>query len=150
MKEIYYTYNNEAIASCVILKVLQQVKTIEFARSYLILPILLDDRTIAYLLNNNDQTLTLENFITIQPRLFASFNKRFLALLPVCINSLLLLTKSKKIGIAKNISLKIEVQFDNENLGDRFIKINEALPSFLQMVEKYSTVQLYQLLKVQL
>ena len=33
MKEIYYTYNNEAIASCVFLELLQKVGVIDIARS---------------------------------------------------------------------------------------------------------------------
>lgn len=48
MKEIYYTYNNEAIASCVFLELLQKVGVIDIARSCLILPFLLDDRTVKY------------------------------------------------------------------------------------------------------
>jgi hypothetical protein len=150
MKEIYYTYNNEAIASCVLLSAIQQTKAIDIARSCLILPFLLDDRTVRNLQSRNAEEMNLENFIKEQPRLFSSFNKRYLALLPISINSLLLLNKSNQIQIAANISSKSDLSFADANLGDRYNKIGEALPNLLNMLKEYSTPQLYQLLKIQL
>lgn len=150
MKEIYYTYNNEAIASCVMLKALQNIKAIDIARSCLILPFLLDDKTVTHLRNNKGNNLNLENLIKEQPRLFTFFNKRYLALLPISINSLILLNKSNQIEIESDISLKNGMLPDIINIGDRFNKINEVLPSLLTMIEKYTTTQLYQLLKIQL
>lgn len=41
MKEIYYIYNNEAIASCIFLAYLQNTRTVDIARLCLILPFLL-------------------------------------------------------------------------------------------------------------
>lgn len=150
MKEIYYNYNNEAIASCVLLSALQQTNSIDIARSCLILPFLLDDRTVRNLNNTNVEGTSLENFIKEQPRLFSSFNKRYLALLPISINSLLLLNKSNQIQIASNISSKSDLSFSNASLGDRYNRIGEALPNLLNMIKEYSTPQLYQLLKIQL
>lgn len=46
MKQIYYIYNNEAIASCILLSVLNKVGKLDIARLCLILPFLLDDRTL--------------------------------------------------------------------------------------------------------
>ena len=54
MKEVYYIYNNEAIASCIFLAYLQNVKSINMAQSCLILPFLLDDRTVTYFMNIQD------------------------------------------------------------------------------------------------
>ena len=80
MKEIYYVYNNEAIASCVFLAYLQNTKTIDIARSCLILPFLLDDRTVAYLKSIiTDEKSSLDCIVNNKPKLFASFNKRFLS-----------------------------------------------------------------------
>lgn len=150
MKEIYYTYNNEAIASCVILQSLQQVQSIDIARSCLLLPFLLDDRTVNYLQYVKNDDLSLENFILARPSLFASFNRRYLALLPITINSLMMLSKGNQIDISPNISIKINVLPDNIEIGDRFNEIKNALPTLLKMIVKQDTTQLYQLLKIQL
>jgi hypothetical protein len=149
MKEIYYIYNNEAIASCVFLAVLKQTQPFDIARSCLILPFLLDDRTVNYFANNNN--IELEQMIKEQPRLFISFNKRYLSLLPVTINSLMLLMKSNQISIEKEIVLNNFMDFVIPNTcGDRFNKIRKVLPHFLSIFERYTTTQLYKILNIQL
>lgn len=150
MKEIYYTYNNEAIASCIFLSILNNADEFDIARSCLILPFLLDDRTVNYLVRNKHVETDLEQIIKEQPRLFVSFNKRYLSLLPVTINSLLLLKKSNQIKISVQISSIGHLVFDEQNLGERFQKIEEITPKFLSVIEKYSTSQLYKMLKIQL
>ena len=76
MKEVYYIYNNEAIASCIFLAYLQNVKSIDMAQSCLILPFLLDDRTVTYFMNiQDDDDNSLEYIVNNRPKLFASFNK---------------------------------------------------------------------------
>ncbi len=150
MKEIYYTYNNEAIASCALLSVLNQVDKLDIARSCLILPFLLDDRTVNHLTKNQGQNLSLEQLEKDHPRLFISFNKRYLSLLPVTINSLMILSKSTQITIGDGIIKAEKFSFDNTNLGDRFSKIEKAIPDFVTMIEKYQTTQLYKALKIQL
>tara|TARA_R110000868_G_scaffold230846_1_gene484092 strand:+ start:2064 stop:2516 length:453 start_codon:yes stop_codon:yes gene_type:complete len=150
MKEIYYVYNNEAIASCIFLSILNNVDKLDIARSCLILPFLLDDRTVSYLSRNLDNELELEQLIKEQSRLFTSFNKRYLSLLPVTINSLVLLGNSNQVSLGHEIVNNITLNLEKKNLGDRFNKIEEVIPKFLSMLEKYSTVQLYKTLKVQL
>lgn len=152
MKEIYYTYNNEAIASCIFLEILQQIKAIDIARSCLILPFLLDDRTVKYLQRlSNEENISLEHITKEQPRLFTSFNKRYLSLLPITINSLILLNKNNQIGVTtSDISVKSRFIYGETDMGDRFSEIKKALPAFIKMIEKYSTVQLYRILKIQL
>lgn len=150
MKEIYYTYNNEAIASCTILKVIQDVKTFDIARSCLILPFLLDDRTVNYFKTIKDNDLTLEETINIKPRLYSSFNKRYLALLPITINSLMILSKSNQIEINPLISIKNEGLPENLDLGKRFNEIKLAIPYLLKMIEKHDTTYLYKILNIQL
>ncbi|KAA9040835.1 hypothetical protein FW778_01990 [Ginsengibacter hankyongi] len=150
MKEIYYTYNNEAIASCVMIQVLHEVKSIDIARSCLLLPFLLDDRTVNYLQSVKSEDLTLESFINNRPHLFTTFNKRFLALMPITINALMMLSKSNQIEIAKTISLKQAIQLDKIAMGNRFNEIEKILSAFLIMMEKHNTTQLYQLLNIQL
>lgn len=150
MKEIYYTYNNEAIASCTILKVIQEIKSLDIARSCLILPFLLDDRTVYYFKTIKEDDLSLETVIKLKPRLFTSFYKRYLALLPITINSLMLLSKSNQIEITSSILLKNGALPDNLDIGERFNKIKLAMPTLLRILEKYETPDLYKTLNIQL
>jgi len=150
MKEIYYVYNNEAIASCIFLSILNKVNSLDIARSCLILPFLLDDKTVSYLTKNQDIELDLEQLIKKQPRLFTSFNKRYLSLLPITINSFMLLNKSNQIKIENQITTNSSLNIENQELGNRFSKIEKIIPPFLSMIERYSTSQLYKTLKVQL
>ncbi|GHT10581.1 hypothetical protein FACS189432_03920 [Bacteroidia bacterium] len=150
MKEIYYIYNNEAIASCVFLSVLDSLKTLDIARSCLILPFLLDDRTVNYLLDNQNNELTLEQMKKNKPLLFTSFNKRYLSLLPVTINSLMILRKSNQIGIGKEIHIVNLLPIYNSTMGERLNKIIDVIPTFLSVISIYSTNQLYKSLNIQL
>ena len=111
---------------------------------------MLDDRTVNYLVRNRDVEIDLEQIINEQPRLFVSFNKRYLSLLPVTINSLMLLRKSNQIKIETDISINGNFGFNYEDMGARFQKIADIIPLFLTITEKYSTSQLYKVLNVQL
>lgn len=148
MKEIYYVYNNEAIASCTFLSILKIAGELDIARSCLILPFLFDDRTVNYFIKNEE--IELELLITEQSKLFVSFNKRYLSLLPVTINSLMLLSNSNQIKIENGINYNGILNFEGQDLGDRFNRIKQIIPKFLSILEKYSTAQLYKILNVQL
>ena len=152
MKEVYYIYNNEAIASCIFLAYLQNVKSIDMAQSCLILPFLLDDRTVMYFTNiRDDYDNSLEYIVNNSPKLFTSFNKRYLSLLPITINSILLLNKNKQIGISSNnIFTKVDFIYDEVDMGNRFERIKKVIPFLASILNKHSTSQLYKILKVQL
>ena len=152
MKEVYYIYNNEAIASCIFLAYLQNVKSIDMAQSCLILPFLLDDRTVMYFTNKRDDyDNSLEYIVNNRPKLFTSFNKRYLSLLPITINSILLLNKNKQIGISSNnIFTKVDFIYDEVDMGNRFERIKKVIPFLASILNKHSTSQLYKILKVQL
>jgi hypothetical protein len=150
MKEVYYIYNNEAIASCIFLSVLNKVGEIDIARSCLILPFLLDDRTINYLKREQESNVNLEQLINEYPRLFVSFNKRYLSLLPITINALMMLSKGNQINIENQIKTVSNLNFENEELGNRFLKIEDVIPKLLTLLDEYSTAELYKILKIQL
>lgn len=150
MKEIYYVYNNEAIASCVLLSVIDKLGKIEISRCCLVLPFLFDDRTTGYVTKNFSNEMTLTQLVNTQSRLFASFNKRYLSLLPVMINSLMILKKGNQIGIKDQIVSNNSLDLNSLDLGDRFSKIKEAIPAFLTLTENHSTEQLYKTFRVQL
>lgn len=150
MKEVYYVYNNEAISSCVLLSVIDQLGKIDISRCCLVLPFLLDDRTTTYVMNNFDNEMSLSHLVNTQPRLFASFNKRYLSLLPVMINALMILKKGNQVGINDQIVSNNSLDLANLNLGERFSRINGVIPAFLKLLENYSTEQLYKIFRVQL
>lgn len=150
MNEVYYIYNNEAIASCLFLSVLKNVESLDIPRSCLILPLLLDDKTVNYLGKNLGTDLNLEQIISEHPKLFISFNKRYLSLLPITVNSLMLLNKSNQIRIGKNITTLRNIDIVGQELGNRFKKIEEVIPTLLTIMAPYSTEQLYKTLKVRL
>ena len=75
---------------------------------------------------------------------------QYLSLLPVTINSLTILNASNQISIGNEIIATAQLYSKDENLGERFTKIEGVIPEFLSMIEKYSTIQLYKILKVQL
>jgi hypothetical protein len=123
---------------------------LDIARSCLILPFLLDDRIVNYLIKNEEIELELEQLIKEQPRLFVSYNKRYLSLLPVTINSLILLSTINQIKIEDRIINNGIINFDGQDLGDRFNRVKQNIPKFLSMLDKYTTIQLYKILNVQL
>ncbi|MCB9231583.1 MAG: hypothetical protein H6581_07970 [Bacteroidia bacterium] len=148
VKDIYYVYNNEAIASCLFLSILQKVESLDIPRACLVLPFLLDDRTVSRLEKKGE--MDLEDFVSQQPNIFVTFNKRFLALLPVAINSLMLLSKSGQILIGDHIRAKSNLSLEAMEMGDRFQKLVGITPRFLTLIEKYPTDQLYKILNVRL
>lgn len=150
MKEVYYVYNNEAIASCVLLSVIDKLRKIDIPRCCLVLPFLLDDRTTSYVMKNFTDEMSLVQLVNVQPRLFASFNKRYLSLMPVMINSLMILRKGNQIEIKDHIISNNRLDLSNPELGGRYSTISEAIPYFLRLIENHSTEQLYKLFRVQL
>ena len=150
MKEIYYIYNNEAIASACILLVLQKAHDIEIAKLCLVLPFLLDDRTVSMLQKKEYQQMTLKDLIYKKPRIFSTFNDRYLALLPVFINAMIILHINGYILFKKKlVSLNIS-NINFEHYGDRLLKIKEAANAFVDLIMNKNTSELYRSLNIQL
>lgn len=150
MKEIYYTYNNEAIAACIFLEVLQRQQIMDIPRVCLVLPFLMDDRTVKYLMDI-DEVTRLEFIVNEQSRLFTSFNKRYLSLLPITINSLIILDQNKQVGFTRNeVYIKNEFNCNGIDMGHRFDKIRNVIPLLLSLLDIYTTIELYRILKIQL
>ncbi len=150
MKEIYYTYNNEAIAACIFLEVLQKQQIMDIPRVCLVLPFLMDDRTVKCLMDI-DEVTRLEFIVNEQSRLFTSFNKRYLSLLPITINSLIILDQNKQVGFTRNeVYIKNEFNCNGIDMGHRFDRIRNAIPLLLSLLDIYTTIELYRILKIQL
>lgn len=150
MKQIYYLYNNEAIATSVLLSLITKLKEIEIAFAPLVLPFLLDNRTVNHLSKDNVSYAKLEEFIQSRQIYFSTFNNRFLSLLPITINALMILYKSCVIRINDKIILNKKIELETEELGNRFTKIESVIPKFITMIKDYSPTDLYILLNIQL
>ena len=92
----------------------------------------------------------LEQMKKDKPLLFTSFNKRYLSLLPVTINSLMILHKANQISIEKEIHIINILPIYNSMMGERLNQIIDVIPTFLSVISKYSTNQLYKSLNIQL
>ncbi|MDC5350940.1 three component ABC system middle component [Acinetobacter baumannii] len=141
MKLNYYVYNNEAIACCVLLMVLEKVKEIDYARLLLILPYLLDDRNISFL--NKNKKVSIDFFLK-KNNIYYNFNNRYLSLLPVTINSLIILSEMNLINFNRdgNICL-ISMDSCECVVSKRLLEIEKAIPILLDTILNYSTEYLY-------
>ena len=146
----YYIYNNEAISTAVLMSVITKLKRINIALAPLVLPFLLDNRIVNHLLKDEANYENIEQFIQSKRLYFTSFNNRFLSLLPVTVNALMILQKSNVINITDTISIKREFEFDVNELGLRFTKIENAIPKFVALIKGYSLSDLYIKFKIQL
>lgn len=63
MKISYYIYNNEAIATAVLISVITKLKQIDIALAPLFLPFLLDNRIVNHLLKDEANYTNIEQFI---------------------------------------------------------------------------------------
>ena len=150
MKEMYYIYNNEAIACVCILVVLQKIPNMEIAKLCLVLPFLLDDRTVSLLQKEEYHQMTLEDLIDKKSRIFSTFNNRYLALLPVFINAMIILHINGYILFDKNLARLSSTRINIENYGDRLLKIKKAANTFVDLIINKNTSELYRSLNIQL
>lgn len=150
MKILYYIYNNEAIATTVLMSVITKLKRMDIALVPLVLPFLLDNRIVNHLLKDEANYENIEQFIQSKRLYFTSFNNRFLSLLPVTVNSLMILQKSNVINITDSITINKEFEFDVNELGLRFTKIEHVIPKFVALIKNYSLSDLYFIFRIQL
>ncbi len=147
----FYTYNNEAIVGAIFKCILNSLNQFDLARGCLVLPFLLDDKMVNCLLNITDNQINLSQLIKSNPRLFISFNKRYISLLPLYINFVTLFQDTNEIEVTKySIKNKTIWNFENADLGSRFSNIKKAIPIFLKLTNSHTTPFLYKLLKVKL
>jgi hypothetical protein len=150
MKEMYYIYNNEAIASACILLVLQKTNVIDVAKLCLVLPFLLDDRTVSLLQKEEYRQMTLKDLIDKKSRIFSTFNNRYLALLPVFINAMIILYINGYILFDKGLVRLSSTSINIENYGDRLLKIKKVANTFVDLIINKNTPELYRSLNIQL
>lgn len=147
-KNTYYIYNNEAIACCVLYSVVRIIKAIDYSKYCLILPFLLDDRTIIKL--KESDASTIEEFIKQNIDIFGNFNQRYLSLLPITINSSIMLSDFHIIRINDDISLMSDSELDFSDSGDRLGKILSVVDKFCIMFAGANASNVYKLLNIDL
>ncbi len=151
MSNSFYVYNNEAIAALVVKKYLQHCKSIEVSRLFIILPILLSDKLVEALRDENFENF--ESFIQKYPSLFSSFNDKYLELMPIVINSVTILKEMNEVFCEKHTINHVEgglVNINEDSIGNRIINIFLAIPKFIELTSNYETSSLYKILKVRL
>ncbi|MDD6003715.1 MAG: DUF6521 family protein [Bacteroidales bacterium] len=147
-KNAYYIYNNEAIACCTLYSIIRIVKELDYSKYCLILPFLLDDKTIVKL--KESETVTIEDFIKQNIDIFGNFNQRYLSLLPITINSSIMLSDFHLIRIDDTISLMSDSELDFSDSGDRLGKILSVVDKFCIMFARANTSNVYKLLNIDL
>lgn len=151
MNSFFYTYNNEALVSLVIIRLLKEVKNIELARIAAIIPILLNDQSIETL--NSGNCKTLKQFFREMPGNQLKYNSYYYAMLPILINSLKIVVNSGFASFNKGKFYLIENNIsaiNSDNIGTRYCEICATIPLFLSLVNKYPTEKIYELFKIRL
>jgi len=150
MKEGYYIYNNEAIACSTIILVLQEVTRLDISKLCLVLPFLLDEKTVSLLEKNMNNGMSMNNLISDNPNYFSSFNRRYVALLPVLINSIIILYDAKIVKISHKEIQYSSTNIDFKDCGERFDRISKVSSYFAEILKSTKTIDLYKALKIQL
>lgn len=150
MKESYYIYNNEAIACSTIILVLQEVTILDISKLCLVLPFLLDEKTVTLLEKNMDNEISMNDIISNNPNCFSSFNRRYVALLPVLINSITMLYDAKMVKISHKEIKYSYTNIDFKECGERFYRISKVSSFFAEILKNTQTKELYKALKIQL
>jgi hypothetical protein len=146
MKDSKYLFNNEAIASIAILSVLKECKAMSYSKALLILPLMFHEQSIAALSRSNTELRSSEEFIMKRLQTFGNFNSRYLSLMPIGINSLMLLREMGCIDITKtNIYFKQGNKFNlNTNgLGKRSARVIKAAPKLSTLLANEDESGLY-------
>lgn len=132
-----YLYNNELIGSIAIASVLKHLEKATISQCALILPLVSHKGTLNFLKRKNSVVRSMEEFITKKPHFFINFDQRYISLLPVSMNSLILLKEIGLVNIENEFIQYIpENKFDytNETLGKRIediIKSSSTLACLL-------------------
>lgn len=153
MVKTEYLYNNEAIGAVAIASVLKTVAKLSFSKTVLILPFLFHRDTSLFLKRSNAVIRSIEEIIIKRTESFGNFNSRYISLLPITINSIMLL---KQMGVIKmhdnNLIFINTLQIDPESkeLGNRAADISKAAAKLAALLACEDDSSLYLKLRIQL
>lgn len=126
---INYIYNNEAIGVVAIYSVVKNLKEIDYSKAMLILPLMLNDKLIKFIGRANTKVRGIEELIIKKGQVLTDFNEFYLEMLPISINSLIILNEMKVIEIENGI-----IRFkDNELKVD--LQVSKRIRNMLKSVE---------------
>lgn len=149
MKSIYI-FNNEALASVVFGYLLEQYRCIETAKSLLILPFVFHEPTLRNL-NSASNKRSIEEFIAQYPTSIIEFNSRFLAYLPLAINSIAILEMADVISITKDeLQFNATREFSPKDIGQRASRVFRGINKLMPLMVEETVNSLYLKLKIQL
>lgn len=147
----FYTSNNEAFSSLVVLLFLNESQFVSIEKFVLVLPFALNDQ-ILNILETKDDIRDYETFVLDNPRVFRGFNSWFNNLLPISINSFHILKTLRYLDLLDgNVTLeKIFIYNDIDDFGDRLRKIKKVIPYIVEWLETVDSFNLYNDLNIEL
>jgi hypothetical protein len=150
--ESEYVFNNEAIGLIAISSVLKYCKQLSYGQTMLILPFLLHEETRKYLKRSNSVKRSIEEVVVKRIKDFGTFNARFRSLLPVAINSILILKEMGAVEIDTNCIRYREgrIDFDDKSLGKRAISVIQSSEVLSRILVSEEVSSVYLKLRVQL
>ncbi|MED1876056.1 three component ABC system middle component [Brevibacillus borstelensis] len=154
MNESKYFFNNEAFGMVAIAAVLKHAGRLPISKIVLILPFLSHKETVSYLKGSNSVVRSLEELIAKKGSLFSNFYDRYLYLLPIGLNSLLLLKEMKIISETEegeySFMEESGFQFRHSSLGKRSTFVYEASSKLAAILRDKEASELYLHLRVRL
>lgn len=141
--------NNEGLVSCVAYQILKE-RPCDFSKLSILLSLLMDDQIRTYIMHQD--SLFLEDSIFRNER--PEFLERiYLEMLPVCLNSMVLLIQNDFVETDNNILKLTEkgkaLVKDVSFIGSRRLEnIKKEVPFIIQLTENYSAVDLFNALKL--
>lgn len=112
-----------------IMSILRHHDKLKLTKALLIMPFYSHNQTLQVLKKSNIKIRSIEEFIVKYPSYFANFNERFYSLIPITLNTILLMEQMKLIRVENGyINLNDEKSFDIsiKQLGNRGKNIMDA------------------------
>lgn len=141
--------NNEALVSCVAYQILKE-RPCDFSKLSILLSLLMDDQIRTYIMHQDSLFLEDSIFRNERPEFW---ERIYLEMLPVCLNSMVLLIQNDFVETDNNILKLTEkgkaLVEDVSFIGSRRLEnIKKDVPFIIQLTENYSAVDLFNALKL--
>lgn len=143
---INYIYNNEAIGVVAIYSVIRELDEIEYSKAMLILPLMLNDKLIKFIGRANTKVRGIEELIIKKGQVLTGFNEFYLEMLPISINSLIILNEMKVIeienGIIRSMNKELKVDLEVSKRTNSMLKSVEGICEILKLQNENLYLQL--------
>lgn len=152
MNNLYYLRNNPVMVMGVVETALQQDGHADVGRIAALLPILLDERMVEMILDNNIQ-YTFRQLVQQNNMYLANYNDRYISLLKPFYRALSIMMDAEVVelnGACLELSTKKSLQIVNASKSGRMKRVADATCRLFGLVEKETNKELYELLKVSL